>query len=189
MTLLLHVCCAPCLIYPAEVLSMKGIPFSGYFFNPNIHPFKEFKKRLDTAIAFCESRKIDLFIEPDYGLKSFLRNIVFRENQRCSLCYRNRLFKTAGYALSRSFDSFSSTLFYSVYQNHSLILKHAENISSELSIPLFYQDFRQGWQSGVDQSISLSLYRQNYCGCIFSEQERFDNRLKKKMKKGIEKNV
>lgn len=185
MSVLLHVCCGPCLVYPARILEEEGVDFTCYFFNPNIHPYREFKKRLDTFRELAVARNFDTIVDRDYGLQSFLRAVVFNENQRCGHCYRIRLEKTAHLAAQRNFSHFSTTLLYSTYQNHSLIKSQAQIASENDSVPFLYRDFREGWQQGIDESIAGNLYRQSYCGCIFSEQERYDNRLKKILKKGM----
>ena len=182
MSILVHVCCGPCLVYPAQVLKSDHIEFAGFFYNPNIHPYKEFRRRLDSAKLLAEQENIELVFDRNYGLQEFLRNVVFKEKARCSYCYRTRLEQTARVANERGFGGFSSTLLYSKYQNHREIISLAEDISSG-SVPFYYQDFRVGWQSGIDESSSLGLYRQSYCGCIYSEQERYDKRLKNKRKK------
>lgn len=181
MSVLLHTCCAPCLVYPAKVLEEKNIEFSCYFYNPNIHPYREFKKRLDTFRLLADERKYNYIIDRDYGLKTFLRAVVFKEDLRCRHCYRMRLEQTVKLAVENDHDHFSTTLLYSVYQNHSLIIKQAETVSSTSSVDFMYRDFRPGWQQGIDESIQCNLYRQSYCGCIYSEQERYDNRLKKQL--------
>ncbi len=188
MSLLLHSCCAPCLIYPAHWLTKHAIPFSCYFFNPNIHPYKEFRSRLNTFLSFVETLNISYHVERDYALHTFLRMIVFRETSRCSHCYRLRLRKTALCAAMHGYTLFSSTLLYSLHQNHELIRQHGEHVAAD-GIAFFYHDFREGWQHGIDQSIALEMYRQQYCGCIYSEQERFDNRLKKALKRKGEHHV
>jgi predicted adenine nucleotide alpha hydrolase (AANH) superfamily ATPase len=189
MSLLLHLCCAPCLIYPEQVLTREGIAFSGYFYNPNIHPYKEFRKRMDGVLSYCQDRNIPLIVERDYGLREFLRSVVFKETSRCPVCYQMRLEKTAQTAQERGFEFFSTTLLYSKYQNHSLIKNQGDNLSGKKPVSFIYRDFREGWQSGIDESVSLALYRQPYCGCIYSEQERYDNRYKKKMTKEKNNNV
>ncbi len=183
MSVLLHVCCAPCLLYPASVLEGEGTDFSCYFYNPNIHPYREFRKRLNTFVAYADSRTYPYIIDRDYGLKTFLRQVVFKEDARCSLCYRMRLGRTARIAAENQFEGFSSTLLYSRYQNHALICRQAKEAAAEEAVPFMYRDFRVGWQQGIDASIASGLYRQSYCGCIYSEQERFDNRLKKQVRK------
>lgn len=183
MSVLLHVCCAPCLLYPAQQLSADNIDFTGYFYNPNIHPYKEFKRRLDGVILLAEQRNYEVIVDRDYGLQEFLRAVVFKEQKRCRFCYRSRIEKTASLAVKKSFSGFSSTLLYSKYQNHTEIVRLSQEISATTSIPFIYRDFRKGWQRGIDESIALEMYRQSYCGCIYSEQERYDNRLKKQLKK------
>jgi predicted adenine nucleotide alpha hydrolase (AANH) superfamily ATPase len=189
MTLLLHVCCGPCLLYPALALRKKAIDFTGYFYNPNIHPYKEFKKRLEAARQVSAELEVPLIVDKDYGLKDFLRAVVFHEKQRCHYCYSIRLEKVASEALSRHCDSFSSTLLYSTYQNHSLILNYAKRIAETRAVSFYYEDFRKGWQQGIDESLRRGIYRQSYCGCIYSEQERYDNKLKKQLKKERKHNV
>ena len=189
MSLLLHVCCAPCLIYPEQALNRDGISFSGYFFNPNIHPYKEFKKRLDTVVSYTGQHNIPLIVDKDYGLQSFLRSVVFSENKRCPICYQLRMGKTAELAQQKGFSSFTTTLLYSKYQNHGRIKVIGESLAAVNKVSFHYEDFRLGWQEGVDLSTTLGLYRQPYCGCIYSEQERYDNRLKKKMRKEKKRDV
>jgi len=122
MKLLLHVCCGPCTIYPLSVIRGEGIDVSGYFFNPNIHPFKEFKKRKEAARHVSEHFNFPIIWENKYGLIEFLRKTVFHEQQRCPICYDLRLSKTASYARENGFDAFSTTLLYSRYQNHQALL-------------------------------------------------------------------
>lgn len=189
MSILLHVCCGPCLLYPAKVLEGEGTEFTCYFFNPNIHPYREFKKRLDSFRELAEARRYPVVIDPDYGLRAFLRTVVFHEEKRCSSCYAMRLEKTARMAREGGYTAFSTTLLYSTYQNHALIRARAAEASAAHQLPFFYDDFRVGWQQGIDEARNSSLYLQKYCGCIYSEQERYDNRLKKKLNKIRKDNV
>lgn len=183
MKLLLHTCCGPCLLYPLKRLRDKGFDTTVFFFNPNIHPYREFRRRLDTLSAVTEDLAIPLIAERDYGLVEFTQAVVHREKQRCSICYDLRLEKTVEIALEKGFTHFSTTLLYSRYQNHQLIVEKCKCLAERNSIVFHYQDYRDGWQEGVDESIERSLYRQPYCGCLYSEQERYDNRLKKKLRK------
>ena len=77
-------------------------------------------------------------------------------------------------------DAFTTTLLYSRYQNHELIRLKAEELSVQYNIPFYYHDFREGWQQGIDMSKEMGLYRQSYCGCIYSEQESYDKKFRKK---------
>lgn len=182
MKLLLHVCCGPCTTYPLERLRSGGHDVQGYFYNPNIHPYREFKRRLSSLEDFANKKKLPLFIEGEYGLCDYLRRIVFHEKERCLLCYKMRLQKTAQKAVESGADAFSSTLLYSRYQRHETIIKIGEEMSRRYDVQFYYEDFRNGWQEGIERAISMDLYRQAYCGCIYSEQERYDKRLKKKLR-------
>jgi epoxyqueuosine reductase len=179
MKVFLHACCAPCLVYPYNYLKSQDIEVTVFFYNPNIHPFLEFRKRLESITTYSENKMFPLIINKKYGLTEFLRKIVFHEIERCRLCYLMRLKKTALMAKEIGFDAFTTTLLYSKYQQHGLIVSLCNTISMESDIPFFYHDFREGWQSGVSESIELKMYRQSYCGCIYSEQERYDKSLKK----------
>lgn len=183
MNILLHTCCAPCLIYPYKILTDKGYSITSYYQNPNIHPYSEYKKRLLTLKEYSERNNIPLIYEKDYNLKEYFRKVIFNEEKRCSICYKLRIKKTAELAKKEHFDAFSTTLLYSVYQNHYLIHNICSFYAKKFNIQYIYNDFRKGWEYGNKKSIEEKMYRQNYCGCIFSEQERFDNRLKKKIKK------
>lgn len=178
--LLLHVCCAPCSIYPIAELQNQGYDITGYFHNPNIHPYKEFERRLTTVKSFFNELSIPLVSNEIYGLKEFLRDVVFKEDKRCTTCYSSRLEKTAQFASQNSFSSFSTSLLYSKYQQHRKISLSGAELGSKYSVEFIYQDFREGWQQGIDISIEKKMYRQPYCGCIYSEQERYDKTLKNK---------
>lgn len=174
MKLLLHCCCGPCSVYPVDTLRESGISVTGFFFNPNIHPFKEFRRRLNTAEEYSKQASLPIIFDNNYGLIKFLRAVVNKESSRCLYCYRERLKTTVLKAKECGCDSFSTTLLYSKYQNHSKIKEICEELSKTHSLSFYYDDFRIGWQKGIDKSIDLNMYRQPYCGCIYSEQERYD---------------
>ena len=183
MKLLLHVCCGPCAAYPLSLLQREGVFVRGFFYNPNIHPFLEFRKRLTAVEKLAAAVGLDVDYHREYGLRDYLRAVVFNEDKRCSLCYEMRLRAAAEQAKKTGADAFSTTLLYSRYQNHELIRRRAEELGAEYNIPFYYHDFRTGWQEGIDLSKEMDLYRQSYCGCIYSEQERYDKRCRKKKKK------
>ena len=183
MKLLLHVCCAPCSTYTLNTLREQDIDVSGYFYNPNIHPYREFRKRLASLRVFAEEKKFPLEVESEYGLTEYLRRVVFHENERCMICYAMRLEKTAQQAVKSGADAFSSTLLYSRYQKHAAIVKIGKNMAEKYGIGFHYEDFRTGWQEGIDRAIAMDLYRQPYCGCIYSEQERYDKKLQKRLRR------
>ncbi len=186
MKLLLHMCCGPCACYPVKMLQGRGIQITGYFFNPNIHPYREWDTRRKNAELFAEKAGIGFVAERKYQLRDFLKRALPAEsvpNGRCTMCYTWRLEQTARYAAENGFDAFTSTLFYSIYQQHDLMKQTAESFVRKYDIPFYYEDFRIGWQEGIDISKKLELYRQSYCGCIFSEEERFSRELMKQRKK------
>lgn len=186
MNLLLHMCCGPCSCYPVKVLREQGIEPTGYFFNPNIHPYKEWDMRLKAAEEFAARSEMKIITDKHYLLRDFLRRALAAEqaeNGRCRMCYTWRLEETARYAAENGFDAFTSTLFYSIYQQHELMKETAEHFAKVYGVKFHYEDFRPGWQEGIDMSVELGLYRQPYCGCIFSEEERYSRELRKARKK------
>jgi len=180
MRVLLHTCCAPCTIYPLKTLRAGGYNPSGIFFNPNIHPLSEYNKRLEAMRDYAVYSGMDLVVAEDYPVEIYFRSVSFHENERCKDCYRLRLQETARRAVEGGFEFFSTTMLYSRYQNHELIRETGIAIGQEKAIKFLYMDFREGWQEGIDISKALNIYRQKYCGCIYSERERF---LKKRHKK------
>ena len=173
MKILLHICCANCAIYPLERMKEKGDEAVGYFFNPNIHPFQEYQKRLDALKQYSERVGLKVIYRDEYLLEEFLKNVSHRVEERCQYCYSVRLETTACEAKKQSFDGFSTTLLQSTHQNHALIKETGERLAREIGIPFYYEDFKQGWRKGMEVSKAMGLYRQQYCGCIYSEKERF----------------
>jgi len=173
MKILLHICCAPCAIYPVNVLRMEHFEITGYFYKHNIHPYTECIKRQETLQSYAETIDLRVIYQKGYELEGFLRKIAFRESVRCSYCYRERLRSTALTAKRGKFDFFSTTLLYSKFQNHDMVQSMGDAIGKSVGVPFFYQDFRVGWHEGVATSKQLGLYRQQYCGCIYSEKERY----------------
>lgn len=151
----------------------KGEDITGYFFNPNIHPYQEYQKRLDALKQYSEKAGLKVIYRDEYLLEEFLRNVSHRVKERCQFCYSIRLEATAREAKDKAFDGFSTTLLQSTHQNHALIKETGERMAQEIGIPFYYEDFRQGWRRGLEVSKSMGLYRQQYCGCIYSEKERF----------------
>jgi hypothetical protein len=173
MRIFLHICCANCAIYPLERISERGDEVVGYFFNPNIHPYQEYQKRLESMRQYSERVGLKMTYRDEYLLEEFLRNVSQRPEERCQYCYSIRLEATAREAKKNLFDQFSTTLLQSTHQSHQLIKETGERLAKEVGIPFYYEDFRQGWRKGVEVSKEMGLYRQQYCGCIYSEKERF----------------
>jgi predicted adenine nucleotide alpha hydrolase (AANH) superfamily ATPase len=173
MKLLLHICCAPCSIYPVRILREADHDIMGYFYGSNIHPYSEYLRRRQTLIEYAETIDLKMILSETYDLEHFLRNVVYREKQRCLFCYEERLRTTALMARRGKFDAFSTTLLYSKFQKHDTIRSIGTSVAQEVGIPFVYQDFRQGWKEGVRTSKAMGMYRQQYCGCIYSEKERY----------------
>jgi epoxyqueuosine reductase len=171
--ILLHICCAPCTIYPLEILRGEGNDVSGVFYNPNIHPYLEYRKRLETTETYAGGKSLTLIREDSYPMEEFLRQVAFREEERCRYCYDQRLTRAAQTARRERFDAFTTTLLYSRFQKHDLVRCAGESVAKAQGIPFLYRDFRKGWSEGVRISKELGMYRQQYCGCIYSEKERF----------------
>lgn len=203
MRLLLHICCGPCACYPLKKLRADGIEPVGYFFNPNIHPYKEWDRRLASLKDFAEKTGMKLISDEHYMVRDFLRRALLAEGTdeetdddgetfdvvlkrrdarragRCRMCYSWRLGEAARFAASEGFDAFTSTLFYSIYQDHELMRRTAEHLAKSHGVRFYYEDFRAGWQEGKDISLDMGLYRQPYCGCIFSEEERYSRAIRR----------
>lgn len=180
MQILLHTCCGPCSAYPIQALHDSGHSLISYFYNPNIHPYKEFVRRRDTLKSFAETLDIPVVIDERYTLEEFLEAALLAKEDRCRKCYEMRLQQTAYYAKQHQMDAFTTTLLVSPYQKHDLIREVGEAIGLAVGVPFFYMDFRTGWQQGVAKSKELDLYRQPYCGCIFSERDRYQKSSRKR---------
>ncbi|MFP4039141.1 MAG: epoxyqueuosine reductase QueH [Desulfosudaceae bacterium] len=173
MKILLHVCCAPCAIYPRQVLTGQGMTVMGYFYQSNIHPYSECLKRRQAVERYSHICDMRFIYQEEYNLEGFLRGVAFRESNRCLYCYHERLRSTALLARRGKFDYFTTTLLYSKFQKHQLIREMGEAIGKSAGVPFYYHDFREGWKEGIAESKRLNLYRQQYCGCVYSEKERF----------------
>jgi len=173
MKLLVHICCAPCFVAPYQHLKKAGHEIHGFWYNNNIHPYTEYEKRLKTLQDFAEKENIPLIVKDEYELEKFLRKAAFREQDRCRSCYYDRLKYAAIIAKKGNFDAFTTTLLYSKFQNHKLIKDIAESLSKEYGIAFYYDDFREYWKEGIELSKENRMYRQQYCGCVYSERDRY----------------
>lgn len=189
--ILVHMCCGPCSIVPIKAMlggdAASAPDVWGFFHNPNIHPFFEFKKRLEAAKRLASLLAVNVIFDEEYRPTAFIKGVKeaaksngkkgFPEKDgRCGFCYSSRLEETAKAALSNGFDAFSSSLLYSRYQNHDEIKALGLGLSLKYGIPFFYADYRGGWQAGIDASREMGLYRQKYCGCIYSRIERYSKK-------------
>ena len=184
MKLLLHACCGPCACYPTKILKSQDVDFTLLYYNPNIHPYKEFKRRLSALRELAEKQDYRLIIDKTYPLEECVKGMLEEPVVRCAFCYRMRLRYTAKYAADHGFTAFSTTLLYSPYQKHELIVQTAKAAEEEFGVEFYYQDWRPYYQEGVDISLALGLYRQPYCGCVFSERDRYMEWKKPKTGRG-----
>lgn len=176
MKLLMHTCCAPCSVYCIDSLREEGIEPTLYWFNPNIHPYTEYKIRKETLIEYSKTIDVKLIVNDNYGLKGFCKNVVDDLENRCqNYCYRVRLEETVKYAKENGFDTFTTTLFVSPYQKHDIIKSICESLAEKYQISFLYRDFRKGFKKGQAKARECGLYMQKYCGCVFSEEERYTN--------------
>lgn len=197
MKLLIHICCGPCAIYPLKKLLEgkpapeglnQGVDVWGFFYNPNIHPYTEYKRRLSAVKTLAEKMGIPMIYRDEYNLEEFLKNMrdavgidlksasnvkSIPKGTRCKYCYSSRLEATAIATKENGFNGFSSSLLYSRYQDHEMIKGIGGMLADRYGIPFYYDDFRLGWKEGIKDSREMGLYRQQYCGCIFSEKERY----------------
>jgi predicted adenine nucleotide alpha hydrolase (AANH) superfamily ATPase len=173
MNILLHICCANCAIYPVNMLRRQEHEITGFFYNHNIHPYQEFRKRLDTTREYASQVELPLVVNDDYHLDEFLAQVARNPKERCKYCYQSRLRVAAEQAHNRGADAFTTTLLYSRYQQHDAIVDYGRQLASEFQLAFFYEDYRHGWNEGIRISKQMGLYRQQYCGCIYSERDRY----------------
>ena len=173
MNTLMHVCCAPCANRPMEILRTDGIDLTLYWYNPNIHPFTEYRSRRNCLLEYASEVGVKVISRDDYGLRPFVREVAADIGGRCVKCYEMRLFETARAAAEGGFDSFTSSLFISPYQNHELMRDVAERAAKKYGVKFLYRDFRPWFREGQNFAREQGFYIQKYCGCVFSEQERY----------------
>jgi len=174
--LFLHVCCGPCACWPLEWFQTEkpSLKLELWYFNPNIHPQSEFRRRRDSLAFLAAQHGLSVDFSPPYDPKTFFRLISEQPDspQRCRLCYRLRFQEAAREAARRGHPAFATTLAFSKRQKHELIIEEGRRAAGENGLSFFYEDWRPGWQRGHERAKALGLYRQNYCGCLFSEMER-----------------
>jgi hypothetical protein len=177
--ILVHTCCGPCLIYPYERLERRGFEVFSFFYNPNIHPYEEYRRRLKAWKDFVNEFQIPHENSP-YSPEFYFQAVSFRERERCLHCYRLRLEASVKKAREMDFDYFSTTLLVSPYQKHNEARGIGESLGELYGVPFFYEDFREGYYQGARKSRELSMYRQWYCGCLYSEIERMEEKERKR---------
>ena len=180
MKLLLHSCCGPCSVQCIKALIEDSIKPDIFWYNPNIHPYTEYCSRRDSLTKFAKDKGISVIMENEYGLRSFVKAVESEPaGGRCAYCYRTRLERTAAVAAENHYDAFSASLLISPYQNHDLLRKTGEEAAAQHGVSFFYQDFRPRFREGQKEAREAGYYMQKYCGCIYSEEERYLSSKKK----------
>lgn len=189
--LLLHTCCAPCSSYCIEYLS-NYFDITVLYYNPNISPIEEYEKRKNEQIKFLKEfkskNKLDI-LDIDYNYNEFSNIATGLEQEpeggkRCVKCYKLRLERTAQVAIENNFDYFGTTLTVSPYKNSQVLNRIGEELENTYNIKYLYSDFKkkEGYKRSIELSKQYDLYRQDYCGCVYSKKERNERyeRIKKK---------
>ena len=177
---LLHTCCGPCATVPVPALRIEGVDVWGFFYKPNIHPFTEYERRLQSMQEYARQQGLKIIGEATYDPVEYFQHITFRDPRRCRLCYQLRLQKTAQLARSGKFDYFSTSLLVSPFQKHELIKEAGEMAAEQYGVAFLYRDYRADYRETIIRSKAAGLYRQQYCGCLYSEKERYAPSKKKK---------
>ncbi len=179
--LLLHSCCAPCSSYVLEYLS-KYFKITIFFYNPNIYPLEEYSRRVVEQKRFISELKVEHeidFIEGKYDTENFYEISKGLENEReggtrCFKCYELRLKEAAAIAKDKGYDYFTTTLSISPHKNAQKLNEIGQKLGTEYNIKYLYSDFKkkEGYKRSIELSNEYNLYRQDYCGCVFSKNER-----------------
>jgi predicted adenine nucleotide alpha hydrolase (AANH) superfamily ATPase len=180
MKTLLHICCAPCSVMCIDTLRNEGIEPVGFWYNPNIQPYTEYKSRREALKEYAKSIELQLVLEDEYNLREFVKNVSPNFDERCEYCYTFRADKAAEHAAENGFDSFTTTLLISPYQNHELLKEVFAKAGEKHGVEFLYRDFRPYFREGQAKARELEIYMQKYCGCVFSEEERYNKKMFKK---------
>ena len=174
MDVFLHICCAPCSVACIPALRQEGARLTGFWYNPNIHPYQEYKARRDTLIAYAGDIGMELLVREDYGLRDFVRAVAPDLDHRCCHCYACRLEETAQYARDNGFDWFTTTLSISPHKDAARINAIGQELETEFGVKHLPSDFKKhnGYLRSLQLSEQYGLYRQDYCGCEFSAKAR-----------------
>jgi epoxyqueuosine reductase len=173
-SILLHVCCAHCTAYTVEYLRKEGYEVTAFWYNPNIHPFTEHQYRLEAIKSLSIEMQFPLVSDDNYDMIKYFQVIVGHETDRCRHCFNLRLSRTVLRAKRDGFTEFTTTLLISPHQKHELIKEVGEAAAQGLDF--LYVDLRKRYSDSRHITKPLNLYRQQYCGCIYSEWERYSVR-------------
>ena len=170
---LIHVCCAHCAAYTAEHWRQQGYQVSGYWYNPNIHPYLEHQNRLESMRSLAQQTDLPLTVAEGYDMVEYFRRVAGHEEERCRHCFELRLGNTAAAALEQGYDAFTTTLLISPHQKHDIIKEIGDKVAQQQGIEFLYADLRKRYSDSRHITKPMDLYRQQYCGCLYSEWERY----------------
>jgi epoxyqueuosine reductase len=171
--LLVHLCCAHCAAYTVEHWRRQGWEVGGLWYNPNIHPFTEHQRRLESLQDLARRLELPLTVIEGYDMPEYFRRVAGHEAERCRHCFGLRLGRTASAAREQGCQAFTTSLLISPHQEHELIRQAGEKAAAESGVEFLYADLRQRYSDSRHITKPLELYRQQYCGCIYSEWERY----------------
>ena len=174
-SVLIHCCCAHCAAYTVEYWREQGYEVNALWYNPNIHPYTEHQNRLEAMKSLAQKMDLPLTISESYDMIEYFRRVVGHESERCQHCFRLRLSKTAETARQMNFSAFTTTLLISPHQKHELLREIGEELAEKEGIEFLYADLRKHYSDSRHLTKPLDIYRQQYCGCIYSEWERHTN--------------
>ena len=176
-SVLLHCCCAPCSLSCIDPLRAEGIEPTAFWYNPNIHPWKEYQARRDCLAEYAPTIGMKLIVQEEYGLRDFVRHVADDIDHRCAYCYGHRIEETARFAAEHGYPAFTTTLLASVYQDHEAIAAAADRYAAQYGVEFLYRDFRPNFRAGNQRARELGFYMQKYCGCVFSEADRYQKQI------------
>lgn len=181
MRLLLHACCGPCSLEPLRMLLDEGHEIAIAYMNSNIHPQEEYEHRRETLLDFARSQGIPV-IEGVYAPQAWANTAgeygtdPEMRPQRCRACYRLRMDEACRYASENGFDGVATTLTVSPYQYTEIIKEELEAACEPYGLTPVFHDYREQYSEATRRSKALGMYRQNYCGCVFSKVEAAEER-------------
>jgi predicted adenine nucleotide alpha hydrolase (AANH) superfamily ATPase len=170
---LLHICCAHCAAWPVEHWRREGHEVSGFWYNPNVHPYSEHQSRLAAVRELAQRTGLGLIEADGYDMPLWFRRVAWHEDDRCRHCFTLRLEAAARAAREHGCDAFTSTLLISPHQDHDLLKAIGEEVAAAAGVDFFYADLRKRYSDSRHLTKPLDLYRQQYCGCLYSEWERY----------------
>ena len=174
-SVLIHSCCAHCAAYTVTYWRREGYEVAAWWYNPNIHPFKEHQYRLEAIEAMAREMNLPLIVVPGYDMVKYFRRVVGHEGERCQYCFQLRLSRAADAAKQEGFDAFTTTLLISPQQKHDLLCEIGSRVAEEAGVDFLYADLRKRYSDSRHMTKEMNLHRQQYCGCVYSEWERYAN--------------